>query len=147
MPEGTFAIHLSRETQERFEVVADWHLSQLEPQKEIPLEVLQAEVAERKESTDFFAFADEIKNCRLLAPLLIYDPSEQYGEKYLLCLSGEAKYGYLQNEEDANMALVDDESPYEYKYRNYLALSNMSFQSHFVGLRSQRRGNPSRAMN
>ena len=116
MPEGTFAVALSKETQERFEVVANWHLSPLEPQKEIPLEILQADLEQRKQDSEFFAFADFIKNCRLLAPLLIFDPSEQFGEQYLICLSGEAKYGYLQNEEDACMALVDTDSAYEYRY-------------------------------
>jgi hypothetical protein len=46
---------------------------------------------------------------------MIFDPSEQFGQKYLICLSGEAKYGYLQNEEDACMALVDTNTAYEYK--------------------------------
>ena len=107
---------MSPETQERFEVVANWHLSEVEPQKEIPLEALQADLETRKESSDFHPFAEAVQQCKLLAPLLIYDPElcQSPGE-YLLCLSGEAKYGYLQNEEDANMALVDDESPYEYK--------------------------------
>ena len=115
LPEGTFAVALSKETQEKFEVVANWHLSSLEPQKEIPLEVLQADIDQRKENSEFFQFADTIKNCRLLAPLLIFDPTLQFGEQYLICLSGEAKYGYLQNEEDACMALVDTDTAYEYK--------------------------------
>ena len=115
MPEGTYPIKLSAQTQERFEVQPNWDLSDLEPQKEIPLEVLKADLSELKDSSDFFPFADDIKNCRLLAPLLIFDPSEQFGEPFLLCLSGEAKYGYMQNEEDANMALVDNQSFYQYK--------------------------------
>lgn len=118
LPEGTFAIKLSQETQERFEVVAEWDISELEPQKEIPLEVLKQEIADYKEKSDFFFLADYIKKSKLLAPLLIYDPTEQYGEKYLLCLSGEAKYGYLQNEEDSSMALVDADTPYRYEYEN-----------------------------
>ena len=87
MPEGTFAVALGKQTQEKFEVVANWHLSLLEPQKEIPLEVLQADVEQRKEDSEFFAFAETIKNCRLLAPLLIYDPTLQFGEQYLICLT------------------------------------------------------------
>jgi hypothetical protein len=43
----------------------------------------------------------------LLEPLIIYDPTETYGSEYLICLNGEAKYGYLQAEEDTNLALVD----------------------------------------
>ena len=74
----------------------------------------KAEVSDGKESSDFFQYAQEIKKCKLLAPLLIFDPTEEFGEEFLLCLSGEAKYGYLQNEEDANMALVDTETSYEY---------------------------------
>ena len=50
LPEGTFAVALSKATQEKFEVVANWHLSELEPQKEIPLEVLQADVESRKQA-------------------------------------------------------------------------------------------------
>ena len=50
LPEGTFAVALSKATQEKFEVVANWHLSELEPQKEIPLEVLQADVELRKQA-------------------------------------------------------------------------------------------------
>jgi hypothetical protein len=50
LPEGTFAVALSKATQEKFEVVANWHLSLLEPQKEIPLEVLQADVELRKQA-------------------------------------------------------------------------------------------------
>ena len=46
---------------------------------------------------------------------MIFDPEEQFGQQYLICLSGEAKYGYLQNEEDACMALVDTDTAYEYK--------------------------------
>ena len=96
-------------------MVTNWHLSELEPQKEIPLEALQAEVANKKEASDFFAFSEAIQQCKLLAPLIIYDPllCMNPGE-YLLCLSGEAKYGYLQNEEDASMNLVDDDTPYEF---------------------------------
>lgn len=105
---------LSRETQEQFEVVPNWHVSTLEPQKEIPLELLQAHIAEHKEDSDFHIVANEIKSCKLLAPLLIFDPDEQFGEEFLICLSGEAKYGYLQNEEDANMAMVDTETKYQY---------------------------------
>lgn len=115
LPEGTFAIKLSQETQERYEVVADWDISELEPQKEIPLDALKLEISEYKEESDFFFLADYIKTCKLLAPLLIFDPTEQYGEKYLLCLSGEAKYGYLQNDEDSNMVLVDADTPYRYE--------------------------------
>ena len=115
MPEGTFAIKLSRDCQERFEVVANWHLSALEPQKEIPLELLQADLQDFKEQSDFQVVAEAIKSCKLLAPLLIFDPTETYGEEYLICLSGEAKYGYMQNEEEASMALVDADTPYEYK--------------------------------
>ena len=114
LPEGTYAVKLSKESQEQFEVVPNWHVSALEPQKEIPLELLQAHVEDHKEESDFYFVANEIKTCKLLAPLLIYDPEEQFGEQFLICLSGEAKYGYLQNEEDANMAMVDTETQYEY---------------------------------
>ena len=76
----------------------------------------QADVQERKEESDFFQLKDQIMSCKLLAPLMIYDQSEMYGSEFLLCLSGEAKYGYLQNEEDSNMDLVDEDSPYAYKY-------------------------------
>jgi hypothetical protein len=107
---------LSQDTQEKFEVGINWHLSELEPQKELPLELIQADIKNRKEESDFFAVADYIKTCKLLAPLLIFDPDEQYGSQFLICLSGEAKYGYLQNDEDASMALVDADSPYTYKY-------------------------------
>ena len=105
---------LSRETQEQFEVVPNWHVSTLEPQKEIPLELLQAHIQEHKEDSDFHFVANEIKSCKLLAPLLIFDPDEQFGEQFLICLSGEAKYGYLQNEEDAHMAMVDTKTKYRY---------------------------------
>ena len=46
------------------------------------------------------------QTCKLLEPLIIYDPTELHGSEYLICLNGEAKYGYLQTEEDANLALV-----------------------------------------
>jgi hypothetical protein len=51
----------------------------------------------------------------LLEPLIIYDPTETYGSEYLICLNGEAKYGYLQAEEDANLALVDSTTAYVYR--------------------------------
>ena len=66
LPEGTFAVALSKATQEKFEVVANWHLSELEPQKEIPLELLQAHIQEHKEDSDFHFVANEIKSCKLL---------------------------------------------------------------------------------
>ena len=79
MPDGTFAIKLSEETQERLEVVANWHLNELEPQKEIPLELLQKDIEENGEESDFHFVAELIKKCKLLAPLLIFEPNEQYG--------------------------------------------------------------------
>ena len=51
----------------------------------------------------------------MLEPLIIYDPTELHGSEYLICLNGEAKYGYLQSEEDANLALVDSTTAYEYR--------------------------------
>ena len=114
LPEGTFAIKLSPATQEKLEVVANWHLNELEPQKEIPLELIQQDLEERKEESDFNFCADVIRKCKLLAPLVIFDTTEQYGEQYLVCFSGEAKYGYLQTEEEGNMALVDADSYYQY---------------------------------
>ena len=100
MPDGCFAIKLSEETQERLEVVANWHLNELEPQIEIPLELLQKDLLEYEDQSDFHFLAELIKKCKLLAPLLIFDPTEQCGEQYLICLSGEAKYGrytYMYN--------------------------------------------------
>jgi len=32
----------------------------------------------------------------LLEPLIIYDQTETYGSEFLICLNGDAKYGYLQ---------------------------------------------------
>ena len=57
-----------------------------------------------------------LQSCKLLEPLIIYDPTELYGSEYLICLNGEAKYGYLQSEEDSNLALVDSTTPYFYRY-------------------------------
>ena len=93
LPDGCFAIKLSEETQERMEVVANWHLNELEPQIEIPLELLNKDLAEYKDQSDFHFLTELITKCKLLAPLLIFDPTEQCGEQYLICLSGEAKYG------------------------------------------------------
>ena len=41
LPDGTFAISLLPETQEEFEVVKDWDLSALEPQKSISLDKIK----------------------------------------------------------------------------------------------------------
>ena len=51
----------------------------MEPQKEIPLELLQKDIEENGEESDFHFVAELIKKCKLLAPLLIFEPNEQYG--------------------------------------------------------------------
>ena len=66
-------------------------------------------------SNNCLKFNFPTKSCKLLEPLIIYDPAEQHGSEYLICLNGEAKYGYLQSEEDANLALVDSSTAYEYR--------------------------------
>ena len=53
LPDGTFAISLQPETQEEFEVVKDWDLSGLEPQKLISLEKLKKHIKDHGEKSDF----------------------------------------------------------------------------------------------
>ena len=53
LPDGTFAISLQPETQEEFEVVKDWDLSGLEPQKSISLEKLKKHIEDHGDKSDF----------------------------------------------------------------------------------------------
>ena len=55
-----------------------------------------------------------LQSCKIEEPLMIYDPVGHYGEEYLICFNGESKYQYIQSAEDANMRLVDDDTPYNY---------------------------------
>ena len=60
LPEGTFAVHLSPETREGFELVPNWDLSVLEPQKIIQLDKIKEDLKTKGESSDFFPLSSHI---------------------------------------------------------------------------------------
>ena len=57
LPEGTFAVQLSGETREAFELVPNWDLSVLEPQKVIMLDKIREDLQLKGEESDFFPLA------------------------------------------------------------------------------------------
>ena len=59
LPDGTYPILLSQATQERFECVAEWDLSILEPAKIVQLEKIKEDL--KKEESDFTPLKDHIK--------------------------------------------------------------------------------------
>ena len=59
MPDGTYPILLSQATQERFECVAEWDLSILEPQKIVSLDKIKEDL--KREESDFASLKDHIK--------------------------------------------------------------------------------------
>ena len=59
LPDGTYPISLSQATQERFECVAEWDLSILEPQKIVQLEKIKEDL--KKQDSDFTPLKDHIK--------------------------------------------------------------------------------------
>ncbi len=60
LPEGTFAVHLSPETREAFELVPNWDLSVLEPQKVIQLDKIKEDLKTKGEHSDFFPLSSHI---------------------------------------------------------------------------------------
>ncbi len=60
LPEGTFAVHLSPDTREAFELVPNWDLSVLEPQKVIQLDKIKEDLKTKGESSDFFPLSSHI---------------------------------------------------------------------------------------
>ena len=61
LPEGTFAVQLSAETREAFELVPNWDLSELEPQKVIQLDKIREDLQLKGETSDFFPLAAQIQ--------------------------------------------------------------------------------------
>ena len=61
LPEGTFAVSLSAETREAFELVLNWDLSELEPQKVIQLDKIREDLKLKGETSDFFPLAAQIQ--------------------------------------------------------------------------------------
>ena len=61
LPEGTFAVSLSSETREAFELVPNWDLSVLEPQKVIQLDKIREDLKLKGETSDFFPLASHIQ--------------------------------------------------------------------------------------
>ena len=59
LPDGTFPIFLSQNTQEKFECISEWDLSILEPQKIIPIEKIREDLKDA--DSDFAPLADHIK--------------------------------------------------------------------------------------
>ena len=59
LPDGTYPISLSQATQERFECVAEWDLSILEPQKIVQLEKIKEDL--KKQDSDFAPLKDHIR--------------------------------------------------------------------------------------
>ena len=59
LPDGTYPILLSQATQERFECVAEWDLSILEPQKIVSLDKIKEDL--KREESDFTSLKDHIK--------------------------------------------------------------------------------------
>ena len=61
LPDGTFAIALEPETQDEFEVVKDWDLSALEPQKSISLEKVKKHIEDHGDKSDFHVVAAHVE--------------------------------------------------------------------------------------
>ena len=59
LPDGTYPMLLSQATQERFECVAEWDLSILEPQKIVSLDKIKEDL--KREESDFTSLKDHIK--------------------------------------------------------------------------------------
>ena len=59
LPDGTFPIFLSQVTQEKFECIAEWDLSMLEPQKIIPIEKIREDL--KDPDSDFATLKEQIK--------------------------------------------------------------------------------------
>ena len=59
LPDGTYPIRLSQETQEKFECIADWDLSILEPHKIVLMEKIQEDL--QQPDSDFQPLKEQIK--------------------------------------------------------------------------------------
>ena len=61
LPDGTFAISLLPETQEEFEIVKEWDLSMLEPQKSISLDKIKKHIADHGDKSDFYVVQSHVE--------------------------------------------------------------------------------------
>ena len=64
MPEGTYPILLSQKTQEKFECVAEWDLSALEPHIIVPIEKIREDL--KDEESDFNNLKWKIEVCLMI---------------------------------------------------------------------------------
>ena len=61
LPDGTFAIALLPETQEEFEIVKEWDLSMLEPQKSIALDKIKKHIEDHGDKSDFYVVQSHVE--------------------------------------------------------------------------------------
>ena len=59
LPDGTYPIKLSQDTQERFECIAEWDLSALEPHKIVSIEKIKEDL--QQPDSDFQPLMEQIK--------------------------------------------------------------------------------------
>ena len=64
LPEGTYPILLSQKTQEKFECVAEWDLSALEPHIIVPIEKIREDL--KDEESDFNNLKWKIEVCFMI---------------------------------------------------------------------------------
>ena len=115
LPYGAYPVQLSRKTQEVLECLANWDVSVFEPLKFVPATEVKDDLEKKKKDSDFFKLSEEITSSEVSELLFVYDEKAVYGTDFIICTTQTAVAHFVKKEEEAEAALVDMNTAYEYK--------------------------------